>query len=170
MSMVYLVLGLALIGGIFWTLTQVTARQRRLQDELTRLERLAAEVALSAEAILDRVDDRTERLQALLASVEAAAAAAVDEQAPPPATEQEPAPKKRGGRRKKDQTPAEPVAEAAAAQELPPASIERYQALRTRVLELSDAGKELGEIAQLVGVPRGEVQLMLNLRTRKVTA
>lgn len=192
MGIVYLFLGLGLVAGIFWTLTQIATRQRRLQDELSRLERLAAEVALNSDAILDRVDERTERLQALLAQVEAAAAAFseatartaeaalaqealradLEQVSPPTAQESAPPPRKRGRTRKQEAAPAPPPPAGettGTAQAPPPASMERYQALRTRVEELSNQGLDAGTVAQLVGVPRGEVQLILNLRTNKVT-
>jgi hypothetical protein len=41
LTIVYLLLGVAFMGGLFWALTQITARQRKLNAELARLERLA---------------------------------------------------------------------------------------------------------------------------------
>ena len=51
-TVLYLLLGLAAIGALAFAFYQVTARQRRLMAELTRLERLTAEVVMSAEAVL----------------------------------------------------------------------------------------------------------------------
>ncbi|HYG60753.1 MAG TPA: hypothetical protein VD902_21975 [Symbiobacteriaceae bacterium] len=154
-TIVYLLLGVAFMGGLFYALMQVTARQRRLTAELTRLEQLAAEVALNAEAILDRVDERTHRLHELMERAEAMAEAAASEpapaQAPVPEAVPEPAP----------EVSPEPAA---------PTSIEKYQAMRTAVWQKADMGKSPSEIAQEMGIPRGEVQLLLNLRTKKVTA
>jgi len=168
LTIVYLLLGLAFMGGLFYALTQITARQRRLQAELTRLERLAAEVSLSAEAILDRVDERTHQLTQLVERAEARVTAAVA--APVVEAPVAEAPKKRS-RKKKVEEPAsvvEPVAEAPAAQA--PTPIQKYQDLRASVWAMADKGRDAAEIAQSLGVPRGEVQLLLNLRKRKVTA
>lgn len=181
MTALYLVLGLGLVAGLYYALTQITARQRRLNAELTRLERLAAEVAMNAEAILEQVDERIDRLNQIAAAVEATAAAAraaveAAAQAPltatapvapgaqaapeapaaPAAVESRPTPKKR-------RTPKEPATS-------PEPLTAKYQELRSAVFALADEGKEVGEIAQKLGVPRGEVQLILNLRGRKVTA
>jgi hypothetical protein len=179
----YLLIGLAVMGGLFWLLMQITARQRRLDAELTRLERLAAEVAMNAEALLEQVDERMDQLHDLLAVVEAKAApreAVPREAAPREAT---PAPGKRGRRRKqKEAKPAPPEPSAAAqaagateaapepAPDRPGAPGQKYQELRPAVWALADQGKDPGAIAQELGIPRGEVILMLNLRSRKVTA
>ncbi len=208
MTAVYLVLGLVLIGGLYYALTQITARQRRLNAELTRLERLAAEVSMNAEAILDRVDERIDRLNELTTDVESrmnalrtavaeqsatlertgpeakASSTAKPEAAPEPSTGT--APKQRKSRKKTHPAPdpevtvqTAPEAAPAASSEPSPAevaspakttSLDRYQQLRTAVFTLADQGKGAGEIAQELGVPRGEVQLILNLRGRKVTA
>lgn len=214
MTVVYLILGLGFVGGLYYALTQITARQRRLNAELTRLERLAAEVAMNAEAILERVDERIERLNEIAEAAEitvtsARAAVEVHVQAPPVAPVAAPAPaqasvpapapapgaeeaqpaRKKSRPRKapavqaKPKAPPEPVAQAPAAPqpESEPSgpveakpegikSLSKYQELRTSVFALADQGKEIGEIAQALGVPRGEVQLILNLRGRKVTA
>lgn len=154
MTAVYLFLGLALMAGLFYALTQITARQRRLNAELTRLERLAAEVAMNAEAILERVDERLDRLNARVAaakSIEPPTGRLVPESpaaAPAPAVEQ--------------------VQETAAPS--PPTSIQRYQEARNSVWTLADRGLDPSGIARVVGIPRGEVQLLLNLRGRRVTA
>ncbi|HWI63612.1 MAG TPA: hypothetical protein VNT75_17395 [Symbiobacteriaceae bacterium] len=163
LTIVYLVLGLAFMGGLFYALMQITARQRRLTAELTRLERLAAEVSMNAEAILDRVDERTHRLHELMERAEARVAAAVAAPVPVAA----PAPVA---------TPAPVVTPAAVAappepEELPePTSMQKYQGMRTAVWHLADKGKNPSDIAQELGIPRGEVLLLLNLRTKKVTA
>lgn len=178
---IYLLLGLGLVAGLYYALTQITARQRRLNAELTRLERLAAEVAMNAEAILERVDERIERLEALAAEVEAkvnAARAAVEPQ-PLPAPEEAPvvpaaqpaaeeAPSKPKRQRSKTAGAAQPEPPAPASAE--PKAQPNYQERRAAVFAMADEGKEIGEIAQALGIPRGEVQLMLNLRGRKVTA
>lgn len=204
MILVYCLLGLAGVGGLCWISLRIAARQQKLTAELTRLERLAAEVTLHAEAILERVDDRTDRLHKLLAAVESraealaepaaqAAAPAVTETAPvpamasPEAAAESPAPKKRGRRKKETQAaptdppapePATPLVTAEPAapsvtSEPPPSgatSIQRYQALRNDVWKLADNGLDAGAIAQELNVPRGEIQLLLNLRSRKFTA
>jgi hypothetical protein len=173
----YLLIGLAVMGGLFWLLMQITARQRRLDAELTRLERLAAEVAMNAEALLEQVDERMDQLHDLLAVVEAKAAP--QEAAPEKVASEKAAPAhgKRGGRRRKQkEAPAAPTPEAAPepapepAPDRPGAPGQKYQELRPAVWALADQGKDPGAIAQELGIPRGEVILMLNLRSRKVTA
>jgi len=169
---VYLVLGLCVIAGLAYVLMQVTARQRRLNAEMTRLERLAAEVTMNAEVVLEQVDLRIERLQKVVAEAEAKVAAL---QAAPPAT-----PAAAGPPASRPAEPANPAPEAMAAPapepEAPAAaggqltSMERYQQMRTAVWTLADQGRSVLEIAQALGVPRGEVQLLLNLRGKKVTA
>jgi len=198
MTAVYLVAGLLLVGLLYYVLTQITARQRRLNAELTRLERLAAEVSMNAEAILERVDERIDRLNELTTEVEQRMselrAAAANQSAAPallPNTQPaaaapgmsepkaEEAPKQRKPRKRAAQevatVPAEPPAapvEEPATPEDPtnPTSLQRYQQLRVAVSSMADQGKSAAEIAQELGVPRGEVQLILNLRGRKVTA
>lgn len=205
MTAVYLILGLGFVAGLYYALTQITARQRRLNAELTRLERLAAEVAMNAEAILERVDERVDRLNELATEVEAAAAAArvavesAGQAAPAPtaapaepvAEEPQPKPKKQRTRKapaaKAEPAPAEPAQPAPALQVAQPAPVEsapapaaetkegvkslaKYQEVRTAVFALADQGKDAGAIAQAMGLPRGEIQLILNLRGRKVTA
>ncbi len=164
---IYLLLGVGLMGGLFYALTQITARQRRLTAELTRLERLAAEVSMNAEAVLERVDERMEQLTAMLAqvssAVEAAQAAAAQPPAPAPAPAVAAEPKKRKRAPKVEAQPPAPEANE-------PTSIQRYQQVRSAVWAMADEGKELGEIAQALSIPRGEAELMLNLRGRKVRA
>lgn len=180
MIVVYMLLGLALVGGLYWALTQFTLRQRAVTAELSRLEQLTAEVSMNVEALLERVDERTERLDeraerlaALLAMVEARAEATVPAPAPAvapaPAAASGPAPSppKKGGRSRKQPKPeAEPAAQAPPV----PAPIQRYQELRSAVWALVDQGKEAGAIAQELGLPRGEVLLLINLRAKNVTA
>lgn len=144
---IYLLLGAGLMGGLYWALTQITARQRRLNAELTRLERLSAEVSMNAEALLEQIDERMEQLQEMLARV-AAAAGAVTQQPDPNVAEAAPT----------------PVVEAPA-----PIPGQRYQQMRATVWTLADQGKDLGEIARELGIPRGEAELLLNLRGLKVT-
>lgn len=196
MTAVYLILGLGFVAGLYYALTQITARQRRLNAELTRLERLAAEVAMNAEAILERVDERVDRLNELATEVEAAAAAArvavesAGQAAPAPtaapaepvAEEPQPKPKKQRTRKapaaKAEPAPAEPAQPAPVESAPAPAaetkegvkSLAKYQEVRTAVFALADQGKDAGAIAQAMGLPRGEIQLILNLRGRKVTA
>jgi hypothetical protein len=165
------------MGGLFWALTQITARQRKLNAELARLERLAAEVALNAEAILDRVDERADRLNELMARAEARVAEAVAVQPPAPveapveAPAGEAPPKKK--RTRKAPAPAaesvEPKPEPEAVTNSP-TPIAKYQELRGAVWAMADQGKSPSDIAQALNVPRGEVQLLLNLRAKKVTA
>lgn len=189
MTAVYLVLGLGLVAGLYYALTQITARQSRLNAELSRLERLAAEVAMSAEAILERVDERIDRLNEIAAGVEATAAAArlavearVEPAAEAKADKAQPKPRKRRAKQEvatqsepKPDPKADPKPEptVAAQAEVEPESVKslaKYQEVRATAFALADQGKSIGEIAQELGVPRGEVQLILNLRGRKVTA
>lgn len=159
LTIVYLMLGLAFMGGLFWALMQITARQRRLTAELSRLERLAAEVSLNAEAILDRVDERTDRLNELLERAEAAVARVPAVPAPAPVV---PAPVVAA--------PA-PAAVAEPEEDLPPqapTSIQKYQGLRAAVWLLADHGQSPSDIAHELNIPRGEVLLLLNLRSKKV--
>lgn len=185
---IYLLLGLATLGGLFWLLTQITARQRRVNAELTRLERLAAEVAMNAEAVLEQVEDRIEHLQKLANEVEAkivleatvsptavsvdggpiqpaelapVQAAARLQAVPTPIAAQvsvpdrAPAPRKRGRPRK-----VQPPVEALGSQG-------RYQALRAQVVSLAGQEMDAAAIGRQLGMPRGEVQLILNLLTKK---
>jgi hypothetical protein len=169
----YLLIGLAVAGALYWALTQITARQRRLNAELTRLEQLAAEVSLNAGAILERIDQRTAELTALLAQVEArveAHAEATLEPAPAPAPA--PAPRKRSRTKEPERQALQPAPSPAPtppASEVP-APVQRYQELRTAAWALADQGKESGAIAEALGIPRGEVELLLNLRGKKVSA
>lgn len=178
-TLMYCLLGLAAVGGLCWFSARIAARQQRLTADLTRLERLAAEVTMHAEAILERVDDRTDRLNQLAATVEsrvkemtaAVAVAAAPAPAPVAEVQEAPVPKKRG-RGKKQAEPAvaeTPVVETPVT-EPGTTSILRYQALRSDVWQLADQGMDAKEIAQRLNIPRGEVQLLLNLRSRKVTA
>jgi hypothetical protein len=177
LTIVYLLLGVAFMGGLFWALTQITARQRKLNAELARLERLAAEVALNAEAILDRVDDRADRLNELMTRAEARVAEAVAVQTPPPPVVEAPAPaaeaappKKKRTRKAAAPAPAAEVSPEPEAGTNPPTPIAKYQELRGAVWTMADQGKSPTDIAQALNVPRGEVQLLLNLRAKKVTA
>lgn len=214
---VYLVLILAAVGALLYLLTQVAGRQRRLNAELARLEHLTAEVAMTAEAMLDRVDERIERLSRIADRVEAkvaARAAALEQEeslaaaaqatataqpvaaaqpsvaAPPsvaeaaaPASTTTPAPRKRGRPRKNplpEQAPAAPVQQAAAPAPTPAAPAASQPAVQPgtsfahrndkvqAVTALAREGKSVAEIATALAIPRGEVQLILNLR--KVTA
>lgn len=152
---IYLIVGLAVMGGLFYGLVQLTARQQRLNAELTRLERLSAEVSMTAGAMLEQVDMRIDYLNDLVAQVEQRLAAAAQPAAP--AQPQPPTP-----------TPAPaPVAGKAPTA---PASIQRYQEVRAEVSALADQGLDAGQIAERTGVPRGEVQLILNLRSRRASA
>ena len=159
-TVAYLLLALAVIGALAYALYQVNLRQQRLMAELTRLERLTAEVTMNAEAVLDEVDQRIERLNQLAAAVEARVTAA-------PATMPAAAP----------EATAEPIAQPAAepapepdptpAPQDAPAPADRYGELRQAVRALADEGKEPVEIAAALGVPRGEVLLLLNLRGKR---
>lgn len=238
LTAIYLLLGLAAVGGGYYALTQIASRQRRLHAELTRLEQLTAEVAMTAEATLDQIDERIERLNRLAAQVEAkvegrgktpalpqpdgagapdatgvpgatgapqavppatpatpagaavppavaaAAYAAAAQTAPAaqPAATGAPAPaggapvKRKRGRPRKHPLPEQPAAASPApsaqAPAAPPAAAPvsptppspKVQA----VTALATEGKSVAEIAEALAIPRGEVQLILNLR--KVTA
>lgn len=174
---IYLLLGLAAMGGLFWLLTQITDRQRRVNAELTRLERLAAEVSMNAEAVMEHVDERIEQLQRLAGEVEAKMALVAAQSAmgqatpleptplqvgptvevsPVPIVSQAPAPRKRGRPRK-----VQPPVEA-------PTSLGRYQALRAQVVSLAGQQMDAAAISKQLGMPRGEVQLILNLLTKKL--
>jgi type IV secretory pathway VirB10-like protein len=156
------------VGGLLWTLSRFTNRHRQLQAELTRLERLSAEVAMHAEAVLDQVDERIAELQRLAALTQAPAPVPAEPKAEVPA-----------------QLPAQPSAQAVvqapvqapAPAPAPPAPTvvaaptepagDRYQRLQAEVLALAARGKSESDIARELGVPRGEVQLMLRLRHTK---
>lgn len=201
--LLYLLIGLGVMGGLYWTLNQITRRQRKVDQDLRRLEELTAEVTLNAGAVLEQADDRIALLQELLQAVELKAA---EEPAPTVAESEKkaPAPAPASADRPKDSSveaatpvdvapaalatplssvsPAEPgpaatPGPAPAASEPVPAepaapisSLQRYQALRSAVWALADQGLDPVAIAKKLGVPRGEVQLMLSLRSRRVTA
>lgn len=166
LTIVYLVLGLAFMGGLFYALMQITARQRRLTAEMTRLERLAAEVSMNAEAILDRVDERTHQLLELMERAEARVAAAASVPTPAPTAAQAPVTWAAPAPAPQPVIPAPLEPEA-----LPePTSMQKYQGMRASVWHLADQGKSPSDIAHELGIPRGEVLLLLNLRTKKVTA
>ena len=143
----YLFLGVALIGALFYALTQITARQRRLNAELLRLERLAAEVSMSAEAVFDQIDARLDHLQRAVSKGNAEAGAETKLEA------------------KVEMNVAATVERPAA-----PVAVDRYRETRARVWALADQGKTELETAKELGVPRGEVRLILNLRRRKGSA
>lgn len=145
MLTLYILLGLAGVAGACWAVWQAILRQRRLDADLTRLERLAAEVSMHAEAVLDRADERIARLEELLRAAEAFRLAPLQVQ------------------------PAVPVEPPPAAAELPsePAAV---PGLRDQALTLAQQGMPVAEIAATLGIPRGEVQLILNLKKPKSTA
>src|SRR5690606_13604207 len=74
-AVLYVLLALAVVGALAYAVHQVTVRQRRILAEITRLERLTAEVTMSAEALLDEIDERMARLRDLAAQLEKRAAA-----------------------------------------------------------------------------------------------
>jgi uncharacterized protein YciI len=176
----YLLLGFLLVGALYWVLIRITARQRQLQADLARLEELSAEVTLHAEGIFDQVDGRLARLTAVMGALEAKAAAAaqpVVAAGPVEPAAAAPAPAKRRGRPKKAAHPeaaAQPTPAPVPAEPVQPqpevTSVARYQALRPQVWALADQGRPVDAIAHELGLPRGEVQLLLNLRTRQITA
>lgn len=188
---IYLLLGLAVAGALIYAMMQVNARQQRLHAELTRLERLSAEVTMNAEAVLEQVDQRIERLNQLAAALEAraqyTAEPAAEAEAPthPARTRKrsqgQRAAKVSGNRESKQATAAgEEMAQAAqpevqpepGPQAEPPSSkdpADRYTDRRQAVFALADQGKSPLEIAEALAIPRGEVQLMLNLRGRKLS-
>lgn len=154
-GLVYLVIGVGLLAGLYWTLTQITRRQRRVDESLKRLEELAAEVSMEAGAVLEEADERIALLRELLEAVELKAAGQERDAAAPEESAVKPTP--------------EPAAEAAKP-EKPVSSLERYQGLRASVWRLADQGLTAPQIAQQLGVPRGEVELMLNLKRRRMNA
>jgi len=192
----YLLIGVGLLGGLYWTLTQITRRQRKVDESLKRLEELVAEVSMEAGAVLEEAEDRIELLRELLHTVELKAAEEEAGQTVPapgrvgsepveaPAPEKKPASAAAGtalavpaapvgsaAPAAAGATPAQERALAAAAAE-PKAisSLKRYQQIRAAVWALDDQGLTAVEISQRLGVPRGEVLLMLNLKARRVTA
>ncbi len=189
-TVLYLLLGLAAIGALAFAFYQVTARQRRLMAELTRLERLTAEVVMSAEAVLDEVDQRVAELKRLadaLASApgEGRAGSTPSDRASAETEEPTPTPTQTAAQmppQELPETPAQtPVQAATRAPAQKPAeepagsvpqhgdadrSADRYTAAREAVYRLTDEGKSPVEIAEALGLPRGEVQLILNLRGR----
>ncbi|HEY3367231.1 MAG TPA: hypothetical protein VGK74_19415 [Symbiobacteriaceae bacterium] len=208
----YLLLGLGVFGGVFYALTQIAGRQRRLHAELTRLEQLTAEVAMTAEAMLDKIDERIERLNRIANRVDAQVESRVQaldnlpEAAPPAALQAESAPlavpaalaaavqpaaaaeppttsRKRGRPRKHPvpsgqqaaaapQTPAQTTLAQPLAPQSDPGQAATDPSPRNAkvqsVYALAAEGKTVPEIAAALSLPRGEVQLILNLR--KVTA
>lgn len=168
---IYLLLGLGVVGALYYAVMQITVRQRRLDAEMTRLERLAAEVAMSAEAILERVDERIDYLEKLSAALEARAA----QIQPPPAEGERPRPKRTrsrqaGARAAQAAETSGPAGQPAAEPESPEEAGRNYAEIRTRVYAMADAGHDELEIARALGIPRGEVQLILNLRSAKMNA
>ena len=159
----YLLLALAVVGALAYAVYQVTVRQQRVLAEITRLERLTAEVTMSAEALLDEIDERMARLNELAAQLEIRAVAELQaraEEGAGGAPEPEPAPPKRERKGPsgsgKEVSAGEPVHGPA----------DRYGDLRQAVWRLADEGKDAVAIAEALGVPRGEVLLLLNLRGR----
>lgn len=179
---VYLLLGIALVGGLFYVLTQITARQRRLNAEITRLEQLAAEVSMNAEAILERVDERIDRLNQLAAQVEVQAVSRLlsseDSLPAPEAVATEPVALPAATPKRKRSQKNRPAAEQPEAGQLvspqpaaeEPGPAQRYQEVRMAVWAMADEGKDAIAIAQALSLPRGEVELLINLRSRKVNA
>lgn len=205
-TLFYLLIGAGFLGGLYWILTQITRRQRKVDESLRRLEELVAEVTMEAGAVLEEAEDRIELLRELLHAVELKAVEEGAEQAAPapgqvwseaaqaeaPDTKAAPlaAPTAAAVRTAQaaPDSPAAPAAPAAAApalrQQAAPveaaagaalepravSSLERYQRIRATVWALDDQGLSPAEISQQLGVPRGEVLLMLNLKARRVTA
>lgn len=174
MVVVYLLLGLGVVGALYYAVTQITVRQRKLDADMTRLERLAAEVAMNAEAILERVDERIEQLERLSAELEARAAQ-MQASPPVPLAEAAPAkprrsrPRQSAARAAQDAAPV-PAAESPASPGKPSQPKPNYAEIRARVYAMADAGHDALDIAQALGIPRGEVQLILNLRGAKMNA
>jgi len=172
-GLLYPIIGLAVVGGLYWVLTEMTRRQQRVDASLRKLEELAAEVTMEAGAVLEQADERIALLRELLEAVELKAREQAAEKASgedrahgaarEPASVQEPVPLREPAQVQ------EPVG-VAAPQTAPGSSRERYQAIRAEVWALADRGLSEAEIARRLGIPRGEVQLMLNLRARRVTA
>lgn len=227
-TVLYVLLALAVVGALAYAVYQVTVRQRRILAEITRLERLTAEVTMSAEALLDEIDERLAHLRDLAAQLEkraaaelqaraqaegrggdreaaapggearpaaagaraesvgslpspgpvpessaegaaagAAPGAAVDTPEAPPAGEAKPGRARKGRARTGKARAADRPAAGDGAAEEPAAAGDRYADLRQAVWRLADEGKDAVAIAEALGVPRGEVLLMLNLRGRK---
>lgn len=187
-TVLYLLLGLAAIGALAFAFYQVTARQRRLMAELTRLERLTAEVVMSAEAVLDEVDQRVAELKRLadaLASAPGEGRAGSTPSDRASAETEEPTPTQTAAQMPPQELPEMPAQTPIQAATRAPAqkpaqepagsvpqhgdadgSADRYTAAREAVYRLADEGKSPVEIAEALGFPRGEVQLILNLRGR----
>lgn len=187
-TVLYLLLGLAAIGALAFAFYQVTARQRRLMAELTRLERLTAEVVMSAEAVLDEVDQRVAELKRLadaLASAPGEGRAGSTLSGRASAETEEPTPTQTAAQMPPQELPEMPAQTPIQAATRAPAqkpaqepagsvpqhgdadrSADRYTAAREAVYRLADEGKSPVEIAEALGFPRGEVQLILNLRGR----
>lgn len=211
-TVLYVLLALVAIGALAYAFYQVTVRQQRMLAEITRLERLTAEVTMSAEALLDEIDQRMARLNELAAQMEIRMVADLQAEAqaqvkaqpedravaqevsgrahehermtqpgsktePEPGAEPEPeatpAPQKpkrarRAGAGSRSRAAAgQPSPDSQETQEAPPQDAgDRYGSVRDAVYRLADEGKGVLEIAEALQLPRGEVQLMLNLRGR----
>lgn len=189
----YLIAGLLGIAALCWILYQANLRHRRVQAELLRLDRLAAEVTLHAEAVLDQVDERIAQLQKLMDAASAQVAAAASAPTPTPAPTSIPAPTPAPAAAPRHTAPpaaspaaspysayrplpepapapapaaAQPAAAAPQAEADPPRSSE----LREQVVALAEGGSTVAQIAQALGIPRGEVGLILNLNKKKASA
>ena len=141
---------------------------------------------MNAEAVLEQVDQRIERLNRLAAAVEARAQTVQVEEVP----QASPTPEKAKAKKRAPRAAGKSAAEMAVAAQAPaahePPAVEpvppdpvpppapktpadRYSDLRQSAFALADQGKSVLEIAEALSIPRGEVQLMLNLRGRKVS-
>lgn len=176
----YLLLGLAVIGALFYVLMQITARQNRLNAEMARLERLSAEVFMHAEAVLDQVDERVAELRRLATEPEPAPRLDVKvadavrpadlipvAKAAEPEPEPEPKPEPMPYVQPEPVPPVHPMVQAPVADA---AEVGGTASVRERVVRLADSGLDAAAIAHEVGLPRGEVQLILQLHRRKLMA
>jgi len=91
----------------------------------------------------------------------------VDAPEAPPAGEAKPGRARKGRARTGKARAADRPAAGDGDAEGPAAAEDRYADLRQAVWRLADEGKDAVAIAEALGVPRGEVLLMLNLRGRK---
>jgi transposase-like protein len=173
-SFLLLVSGTIITGYALWQLKQwVRQMQEASLSAPHRLEAIVEELVLTAEVASAAVAEKTEQLDAALASVDerlaklqtaAVAARAAADGLPVSRPRPRPAQRLPVSTRVSPSAP-EPVELTLPAPSLRPLDLQpAMPELHRRVYRLADAGSDVTTIARQLSVTKGEIQLILNLR------